>query len=157
MKNELTFKIITCIVLCLGLGVASGFIAGSPMSLWYQGLSKPFFQPPSWVFGPAWTLLYTLMGISIGKIWHIPKSSAKTTAIGFFIFQFILNLLWSPVFFGLQKPIIALGIIVCMWIMIILTIRNFFALEKTAAYLLIPYLLWVSFATVLNGAIVYLN
>jgi len=157
MKKPLFLKIIICIILCLALGIASGFIGGSPLSDWYQALNKPFFQPPPWIFGPAWTLLYTLMGIAIAMIWNLSYTAARKKAIRLFVIQFVLNFVWSPVFFGLQIPMIALVIILSLWIMIVITIRHFYSLKKLAAYLLVPYLLWVSFATVLNATIVYLN
>jgi len=84
-------------------------------------------------------------------------SELRTKALLFFAIQLVINLAWSPVFFGMQKPTVALVVIIIMWIMILLTIRGFIKLNKKAGYLLIPYLIWVSFATVLNGAIVYLN
>ena len=157
MLQSLLAKCILCILLCIGLGSISGIASGTGLTEWYQTLNKPFFQPPSWVFGPAWTILYTLMGIAIARIWHQPASSMKTTAVRLFVIQFIINLIWTPIFFALQQPLIALIIIIIMWILILLTIRSFKKLDSTAAYLLVPYIMWVSFATVLNASIVYLN
>jgi len=157
MKLSLSIKILIAVVLCNALGAGSGFILGSPLSEWYQNLNKPFFQPPSWVFGPAWTLLYTLMGVAVAFIWNMDPSPLRKNALTLFIIQFLINLTWSPIFFGMQNPMLALVVIAIMWIMIILTILSFFKLYKLSGYLLIPYLLWVSFATVLNAAIVYLN
>ena len=154
----LYLKIIICVILCISLGAGSGFISGSPLSDWYQSLNKPFFQPPPWIFGPAWTLLYSLMGIAVAFIWDIsPDSPLKTKAIRLFIFQFVVNMIWSPVFFGLQMPTVALVVIVLLWALILSTIIQFKRLNKIAGYLLLPYLAWVSFATILNAAIVYLN
>ena len=159
MKSiPLYLKIIICVILCISLGVVSGFVGGSPLSSWYQALNKPFFQPPSWIFGPAWTLLYSLMGIAAALIWDInPDSSRKTKALRLFILQFLVNMIWSPVFFGLQMPSFALVVIVLLWALILSTIIQFMRLHKIAGYLLLPYLAWVSFATILNAAIVYLN
>ena len=158
MKLNLTLKIIIAVIIILSLGIGSGFIGGSPQSQWYEQLVKPSFQPPSWVFGPAWTILYTLMGIAVALIWNMPADVVgRNKALKLFIYQLILNLVWTPLFFGLQRPDIALVIIIGMWGFIFLTIRAFYKLNKTAAYLLIPYIAWVSFATLLNTSIVYLN
>lgn len=157
MFQSLIAKCILCVILCIGLGSISGIASGTGLTEWYQTLNKPFFQPPSWVFGPAWTFLYTLMGIGVARIWHQPDSSMKTTAIRLFIIQLILNLFWTPVFFAFQQPLIALIIIIIMWVLILMTIRAFKKLDNIAAYLLLPYILWVSFATLLNASIVYLN
>ncbi len=157
MLQSLLAKCILCVILCVGLGSLSGIASGTGLTEWYQTLNKPFFQPPSWVFGPAWTILYTLMGISIARIWHLSASPERISAIRLFVIQLILNLIWTPIFFALQQPLIALFIIIIMWIMIFMTIRSFKKLDNIAAYLLVPYIMWVSFATLLNASIVYLN
>ena len=157
MATSFPIKVIICIVTCLGLGSISGILSGSGLTEWYYTLNKPSFQPPSWVFGPAWTTLYTLMGIAVARIWRKPTSPLKTQALKIFISQFIINLIWSPVFFAFRQPLIALLVIIIMWVLILWTIRIFKKLDPLAAYLLIPYILWVSFATILNASIVYLN
>ncbi len=156
---SLTIKIAVSIVVILCLGIGSGWISGSGITNWYNTLNKPFFQPPSWIFGPAWTILYTLMGISFALIWHDTSSpqANKNTAIRLFLFQMVLNLIWSPVFFAMEQPLMAFVIIVIMWIAIATTIQSFITIQPKAAYLLIPYLMWVTFASVLNASIVYLN
>ena len=118
---------------------------------WYNTLSKPIFTPPAWVFGPAWTILYLLMGIAFYLIWQKGKISKL------FLAQLTANFLWSFLFFGLHSPTLALIDIAILLALILLTMREFYSLSKPAFYLLIPYLLWVSFATLLNGAIVFLN
>jgi len=156
MKMGLLAKTIICIILCLGLGIASGLFAGSASTEWYQNLNKPFFQPPPWIFGPAWTLLYSLMGIAVAKVWH-SNSALSQKAVGLFILQFILNLIWSPVFFKLHQPTFALVIIIALLILVFLTIKQFSKIDKLSGMLLYPYLLWLCFATLLNASIVYLN
>lgn len=156
MKSRLVFKIILCIALCLALGIASGFVAGSASTGWYQNLNKPFFQPPPWIFGPAWTLLYTLMGVAVAKVWH-SSDVGSHKAIGLFVAQFILNLVWSPVFFKLHQPSFALVIIIALLILVFLTIKQFSRIDKLSGMLLYPYLMWLCFATLLNASIVYLN
>ncbi len=155
---SLPIKILFCIVICVALGSLSGVVAGNTTGIWYQALNKPWFQPPSWVFAPAWTLLYTMIGAAYGLIWHHHeefKNAGK--AISLFVIQLVLNLLWTPIFFRMENPILALVVIAVLWIFIVWTIRAFSLHSKRAAYLLIPYLLWVTFATVLNGSIVLLN
>ena len=158
MNLSLAKKIILCVALILILGFLSGFFAGAANTDWYTTLNKPSFQPPPSVFGPAWTILYILIGVSIGLIWHkgIGHENFKL-ALKLFGFQFLLNLIWSPVFFKFQQPLLALIIIIVLWLFITWTIKVFFTIHKPAGYLLIPYLMWVTFATLLNASIVYLN
>ncbi len=139
-----------------------GFLA-TPFTLsaiptWYVGLNKPFFSPPNWVFGPVWTTLYFLMGISAYLIWQEGYKKKKVrTALRLFTIQLTLNFLWSLFFFGLHSTILGLLDIGALLYYIILSITAFYKLSKTAANLLLPYLLWVSFASLLNIAIVLLN
>lgn len=157
-NSSLYVKIAICTVLCMLTGFISGSLTADSIQNWYATLNKPFFNPPNWIFAPVWTILYILLGIAVAMIWHKGlNSNGVKAALGLFVGQFILNLLWSPFFFNLQAPTIALIIIVVLWFLIIMTIMNFNKVDKTAGRLLVPYLLWVSFATVLNGAIVYLN
>lgn len=156
MKDVL--KLIVSVVGCELVGILGTPFTISAIPSWYATLNKPFFAPPNWIFGPVWTLLYLLMGVSIYLIWKLgwKKKNVKTAGI-FFLSQLALNFIWSPIFFGLKTPLLGLIVIVLMWVMIVLTMRRFYPLSKLAFYLLIPYLLWVSFATLLNAAIVVLN
>jgi translocator protein len=159
MKNiSLTLKILISTSACLCLGALSGIATSSSITSWYLHINKPSFNPPNWVFGPAWTILYLFMGIAFALIWNvgIEKETVKK-ALRIFLIQFVLNLIWSVLFFTLQNPMIAFIDIVILLIAIGITIKHFLPLHKTAAYLLFPYLLWVSFATLLNGSIWYLN
>lgn len=151
-------KLLISIIGCELVGLLGTPFTTTAIPTWYAGLNKPFFAPPNWLFGPAWTLLYFLMGVSFYLIWKqgFRKKSQKI-ARNLFLMQLALNFIWSPVFFGLRAPLLALVIIVGMWIAILVTIQKLYPLSKTAAYLLIPYLLWVSFATLLNAGIVILN
>lgn len=143
---------------CELVGILGSVFTFSAIPTWYATLNKPFFSPPNWVFGPVWTILYALMGISIWLIWQqgIKKKKVKL-AIQFFAVQLALNFIWTPIFFGLKSPLLALPVIAAMWMFILLTIKRFYPLSKWAAYMLIPYLLWVSFASLLNFMIVVLN
>lgn len=154
MKN--IFKLIISIVLPQLTGGLGAIVTISSVGSWYQTINKPFFTPPSWVFGPAWTTLYLLMGISLFLIWK-SEHPMKKTALWLFAIQLVLNGIWSPAFFGLESPILGLVVIIPLWIMIVVCIRFFFPINKAASYLLIPYLMWVSFATALNTGIWYLN
>lgn len=156
--NSLIQKCVICILLCLSFGIGSGLTTSVSDMSWYDNLIKPFFNPPSWIFGPAWTILYTLMGISIALIWHEDSEpQLRSRAQKIFLVQFVLNLLWTPIFFSMQNMCLALVIIVILWFSILVTIKKFGSINKTAAYLLVPYLLWVSFATILNASLLYLN
>ncbi len=158
--NKLSFslKIILSVVACLLLGGISGIATTSSITGWYTTITKPSFNPPNWIFGPAWTLLYILMGIAFAMIWNAGTEKKEVKkAMKLFGLQLILNLIWSFLFFTMQNPAIAFIDIVILLIAINSTIRHFAAINKTAGYLLIPYLLWVSFATLLNGSIWYLN
>lgn len=144
-------KLIFSIGVCLGAGVLGSFFTVSSIATWYQTLNKPFFSPPNWIFGPVWTILYILMGISLYVIW------TKKKVPSVFWIQLILNALWSIIFFGMGNFALALVDIVVLWIAIVLTIKVFYKINKLAGQLLVPYLAWVSFASILNLAIVLLN
>ena len=141
----------------LAAGIGSRFTT-SAIDTWYTTLQKPFFNPPNWIFGPVWTLLYLIMGISLYIVWIAKvEKKAKLQGITFFFIQLALNVLWSILFFGLKSPTAALIGIIFLWLAIFLTIRSFLQISKKAGWLLIPYLVWVSFATILNLSIVILN
>jgi len=150
-------KLIASVVICQLAGVIGAFFTTPAISGWYKGLNKPAFNPPNWLFGPAWTLLYFLMGVSLYLVWNKKNSKQKKTALIFFSLQLALNSLWSVIFFGMRQPLIAFLEIIILWLFILLTIIKFFPISKKSAYLLIPYLLWVTFASVLNFYIVKLN
>ena len=151
-----TLRLIISILLPQVTGALGALVTISSVGSWYQTINKPSFTPPSWVFGPAWTTLYFLMGIALFLIWK-SNHPLKKQALWLFGIQLFLNGIWSPAFFGLESPILGLVIIVPLWIMIVVCIKVFFQINKTASYLMVPYLLWVSFATALNGSIWYLN
>ena len=153
-----TLKIVLLVVLCVTLGYLSGMVTRESITSWYPTLEKPFFNPPNWIFAPVWTLLYIMMGIAAGLIWTSGAEQKKVNrALGFFAIQFGLNTLWSYLFFGLQNPLLALVEVLLLWLMIFETYNQFKRIKKTAGFLLIPYLAWVSFATILNASIWWLN
>lgn len=151
-------KIALMIALCVGAGVMAGVATQSGVNDWYPTIEKPTFNPPSWVFAPVWTILYILMGIAAGLVWHRHgRVEGARKALIFFFIQLALNILWSFLFFKLENPFLALIEIILLWLMIWETIVVFKRVSSRAANLMWPYLLWVSFATILNGSIWWLN
>jgi tryptophan-rich sensory protein len=125
---------------------------------WYAGLNKPSWNPPGWLFGPVWTTLYTLMGIAAWRVWSRRGWRAPGRPLAWFLVQLALNAAWTPLFFGLKNPGVALVCIVMMVVAIAATIRAFFKSgESLAAMLLAPYLAWTSFATFLNFTLWRMN
>lgn len=141
--------------LCMAVGFASGFLFKP--GAWYAALDKPFFNPPAWVFAPAWTILYVVMGVAAWRIWRLPESPARKHALRQFGVQLVLNAIWTPVFFGAHSLAGGLAVILLMALAIVVTIQRFHPLDKTAAWMLAPYLAWVSFATALNVSLLTLN
>jgi translocator protein len=123
---------------------------------WYAALDKPSWNPPSWVFGPVWTVLYIMMGVAAWLVWDRYRSAART-ALAVFVVQVVFNGLWSYLFFGLQSPALAFAGIVILWSLIVTTLVLFWRARTVAGVLLLPYLAWVSFAAVLNFTIWQLN
>jgi len=153
-----TFKLIIAIVVSELAGIIGSIFTVSAIPNWYAGLVKPALNPPSWIFGPVWTLLYALMGIAAFLIWKngLEKKEVKA-ALGVFGIQLFLNAIWSIIFFGLYSPGWALVDIVVLWLAIVWTMVMFYKISRPAAYLLVPYLLWVSFASYLNYSVWVLN
>ncbi|MBK1828449.1 TspO/MBR family protein [Haloferula rosea] len=151
-------KIVVCVLVIEGLGSLSGLLTASSIRGWFATLDQPPGNPPNWVFGPVWTLLYAMMGTAIALIWHRAKAGPnRTKAITLFISQFALNLAWTPVFFGAHQIAMALVVIVTMALGILLTIFAFHRIDRLASRLLIPYFCWVGYATYLNAGYLYLN
>jgi len=150
-------KLLLCLLFPLCIGGISGIATASGLGTWYAGIQKPFFNPPGYLFGPVWTFLYLLMGVSFFLILQEKKSPEKKAAIQIFLIQITLNFFWSFLFFKFQLLGLAFIEIILIWLSIGLMIQRFKKVNRTAAYLQLPYLLWVSFATVLNGSIWWLN
>ncbi|MBO6533899.1 MAG: tryptophan-rich sensory protein [Muricauda sp.] len=157
MKKRVLYITISVLV-CLAIGFLSSIATQSSVNDWYLTLNKPSFTPPNYLFAPVWTALYIMMGVAAGIVWskgyhHIWVK----TALYHFVFQLLLNALWSIVFFGLKNPLGGMIVILALLTMIILTIKWFRVISKPAAYLLVPYVLWVAFASALNYKIWELN
>jgi benzodiazapine receptor len=145
------------LVLVFVVAAIGGAVTFPKIPTWYAALAKPSFNPPSWVFGPVWTTLYVLMAVAAWRVSLAPAGAARRQALVWFFIQLALNCAWSPVFFGLERPVLALGVIVALLIALALTIVHFLRVDRLAGWMLVPYIVWVAFATVLNGAIVALN
>lgn len=141
--------------LCIGGGAASGL--ATPPGDWYASLAKPGWTPPPWVFGPAWTVLYLLMAVVGWILWRGRAQPEARRALACFAVQLALNFAWTPAFFGLRSPGLALVIIVALLAAIAAAIVASWRASRAAAWLLVPYLAWVGFATALNAAIWRLN
>ena len=152
------FKLFSSLVLCLGTGMAGSFFTRASLSEWYLQLQKPWFNPPGWIFGPVWTVLYIMMGLSLYLVWSIPETNAfRRRSLWIFAIQLFLNFSWSVAFFGFRNPGLGLGVILLLILSISLNIYYFSKISKAASFLLCPYLGWVLFASVLNFSIWNLN
>jgi len=136
---------------------ALGAIWTSSDSDWYRNLNKPSFNPPSWVFGPVWTLLFSLMGVALYLVWVSPDSRLRTIGLVLFGLQFLFNVLWSYLFFGLNNPLWSLVEIFVLLILILVTGFYFYFVSFWAGYLMLPYFIWVAFASFLNWNLWRLN
>jgi len=142
------------LALCFSAAGTGAFVS---IGGWYDTLNKPSWNPPSWIFGPVWSLLYIMMAVAAWLVWKKGGWAAQRKALSLFVAQLLLNALWTPLFFALHKPGLAFIEIVILWIMVVATIREFKHVHQTAARLLMPYLAWITFAAVLNFAIWRLN
>jgi len=145
-------------LLCYGAAAVGGLLGAGADGGWYADLTKPSWTPPSWVFGPVWTVLYGMMAVAVWLVWlrrrRQPGAAAPMTA---FAAQLAFNAAWSPLFFGLHRPGIAFADIVLLWLALVASVCLFLRRRTVAGLLLVPYLLWVSFAVALNFAIWRLN
>ncbi len=163
MKIRNYIQLFFAITLSQSAGLLGTIFTVDAVAVWYPTLVKPTLNPPSWVFGPVWTVLYVLMGVASFIIWRIyeESSGAKKRFAGMalilFVFQLGLNAWWSVIFFGQQQLGLALLEIICMWLAIVATMYYFAKLSRTAVWLLVPYVVWVSFASYLNYSLWMLN
>lgn len=181
MKINNSIKFLLSIIICELAGAVGSIFTIPSINGWYITLNKTTLNPPNWVFGPVWTMLFLLMGISLYLVWSkkfIVEYNLKTSKIKawnpwfqkfwsgswqkinvilIFATQLFLNILWSIIFFGLHQPGVAFFELLMLWVAILYTIMNFYRISKPASYLLIPYILWVTFAGFLNYSIWMLN
>ncbi|WP_291721840.1 TspO/MBR family protein [Bernardetia sp.] len=167
-KNSFIIKAVVLIVICEIVGVIAGVATSDGVTDWFRTIEKPFFNPPSWLFAPVWTVLYFLMGLAAALVWHKGTSDGKYSlsdmkknnvqiALGLFAIQLILNFFWSFIFFKHQMLFLAFIEIITLLGFVVLTTIHFYRIYKPASFLLFPYILWVSFASVLNFSIWWLN
>lgn len=157
MSKPKIFKLIVSIALPLGLGAIAGLFTAEAIPVWYKTLNRPSFNPPNWLFGPVWTTLYILMGISFFLVWNQSASKKRNLAILVFLLQMALNFFWSFIFFYFNQIGIALIEIIFLWVSIVIMLVLFYKIKPIAAYINIPYLLWVTFASILNASYYILN
>ena len=139
-------------------GIIGSVFTSSAIPNWYVTLNKPVFNPPGWLFGPVWVILYALMGIAAYLVWQKwGASSLAKWAVILFLVHLIFNALWSILFFGLKNPMLAFFEIIFLLIMIISVSIMFLQIDKRAFFMMMPYIFWVSFAMVLNFYIWRLN
>ena len=161
LSSILLFFILILLILVSPIWIGMKFAPnpGSDIGKWYDALKKPSFNPPKWIFAPVWTVLYVLMGISVYIICcqYYGHKQAVIEALILFFIQYLLNILWMPLFFGKKQMLMSFLIIVILLFMIFLTMLKFYQISLMAFYLLIPYAGWSLFATVLSFKILKLN
>jgi len=143
-------------ILLMG-GLVARMAGSTDTNPWYQSLTLPAFQPPGPLFGIAWAILYTLIGVAFAMVWGTKKVPGKRLAIALFAVGFAINLTWSPVFFRLHMISSALAIIAVMLLVAIATTWSFWRVNRLAGWLMLPYCAWLCFAGALNTAIMMLN
>ena len=152
-RATLISGLVVSIAVCFLAAAIGGYATASSVDGWYADLVKPSWNPPNWIFGPVWSTLYLMMAIAAWLVWKNKGFEKSKIALGWFVYQLLLNLLWSLLFFGLEQTGWAVVEIVALWTAIAITIVLFYQHSKLAAGLLVPYLLWVSFAAFLNYTI----
>jgi len=149
------------LAVCYFVAGVSGYFTAQQIPTWYAGIVKPSFNPPNWVFGPVWSVLYALMGIAAWLVWRLPstgpQSSARRRALKLFWTQLFLNFSWSFLFFKQHWVLAAAVEVVVLWLAILLMTRSYLKVSKAAAGMMVPYLGWVGFASALNWAVWWVN
>ena len=146
------------LVAALALTFSAAYVGSRfPPGEWYAALSKPPWNPPGWLFGPVWGILYLLMAIAAWLVWRKSGFAGAAIPLGLFVVQLVLNAAWSWIFFGRQQLGLALIEILVLWVAILGTIIAFWMVRPISGILLVPYLLWVTFAAVLNATLWRLN
>lgn len=149
--------LVVFLTLCLLISAIGGAITATSVGGWYQTLEKPVFNPPDWVFAPVWTALYVMMAIAGWRVWRRAGFERGGRALTLFALQLGLNVIWSFLFFGLQRIDLALVAVVTLLIAIIVNTAMFWRIDRWAGVLFVPYVLWVAYATVLNISLWLLN
>jgi benzodiazapine receptor len=145
------------VVICNAVGASPALLTAGTVETWYETITQPALAPPNWVFGPVWTLLFTLLGVAVYLVLRHGGGRARTLALALFVGQYAFNVAWTLVFFGDQNIAGGLAVILVLLALIAATLGAFWRVRKEAGLLLVPYLLWVAFATYLNYAFWVLN
>jgi tryptophan-rich sensory protein len=154
--RESWVSLVPFLAVCVGAGGLAAILTRGEVQSWYPPLRKPEWNPPNWVFGPVWTVLYVMMAISAWLVWRAAGTGA-TGALVLFAGQLVLNTAWSLIFFRLHAIGLAFGEILLLWMMIVATAVAFLPISFLAAWLLLPYIAWVGFASYLNFRIWQMN
>jgi len=157
MNKRCVAGLLVALVACYGAAALGGLATASSVGTWYEALQKPSFSPPSWVFGPVWTILYGLMAVAAWLVWRDAEASSAKLPLLLFAIQLGLNTAWSWLFFGLRQPGWAFLEICLLWLAIGATLAAFWRVRTVAGWLMVPYLLWVSLAAILNLGLWLLN
>ena len=150
-------KLVVSLAIPLIVGFVGSIFTSTSVNTWYNEINRPSFTPPNWLFAPAWTLLFILMGLAFYFAWLKGFGGNPSLCISIFAVQLFLNLVWSILFFGLKAPLYAFVEIVFLWVAILINVIVFFRVSRVSGYLFLPYILWVSFASALNLGVVLLN
>jgi benzodiazapine receptor len=156
-RTQTVIALLIALLLCYGAAALGGLVGARGGGAWYADLEKPSWTPPSWVFGPVWTVLYGMMAAAVWLIWLDRRRGRAAAPMLLFAVQLALNAAWSPLFFALRRPDLAFADIVLLWLALVATVWLFLKRRAIAGLLLVPYLLWVSFAAALNLTIWRLN
>ena len=163
MKLRSALVLVAFLAISFGVAALGSLATIQNVDGWYATAEKAAWNPPNAIFGPVWTLLYTLMSVAAWLVWRQRKRVDVRPALTLYVVQLVLNALWTPVFFGLFPAIggpalwIALAIILALDVLVLLTMLRFWPVRKAAAWMLVPYWAWVLFATTLNAALAVLN
>ena len=157
MKSRPYSALAAFLIATFATAVIGGAATASSVNTWYAGLRKPDWNPPNWVFGPAWTVLYVLMAVAAWRVWGRTEVDARRRTLELFSAQLALNALWSVLFFGFRRPGFALVDVVVLWSLLLTLQVRFARIDRVAGWLWTPYLVWVSFASALNAAVWWLN
>lgn len=156
-EGEEMIKLFLLIILLLVAGSLSGLFVSTSIDTWYLALNKPFFNPPNFLFAPIWTILYILLAVYIWRISRLPQNKLTREARALFVLQLILNLIWTPLFFGLRSILFGLIDIIVLDVFVLRMLIISYKADKTCFWLLSPYALWLGYATVLNISLQLLN
>lgn len=157
MRTASPIGLVLWVGVCLGAGGIGSLLTQPSIPTWYESLAKPSWTPPNWIFAPVWTALYIMMGTAAWLVWRQAGFAKARFQLALFGIQLLLNVAWSGVFFGLQRPGLAFLEIVVLWCAICATMMAFWRTNRVAGWLLLPYLAWVTYASSLNFAIWRMN